>query len=1015
MALLLYLSFSIFVIAFIDRLHLRGERRALVALTILPLLFTGRALFTNSVYAPADIIFSAQPHEEYADSFGVDAVVTPALSDISSLMIPWRAAVRDSIARGEWPLWNPYMLSGDVLQAASEPAPYHPIRLLSLLLPLDVSLTFEAAALLFLFAASMYLFLRGKAIAPLPALAGAAIWSFSDFLTFYLEYPMGAAVGVLPFVLFAIDRLFAGSRFALLILATPFTLIILAGHPESTLHLVAIAIVYFVARMVTARSLSPLPAGIAAGLLAAGVCAIFLLPFLEALPQTMELSFRESGPAPVSAPVEESMTRLLPAFFPMIHGDQKREVPHDLAPKGELWSGFAGHTPWLLFAAGAISIGRRSIPWLLVASFGLLAGAQTRGLMEAISMLPLFDIALNERLVFLVPLAIAGMSAMALQRLAGTKPRVVACVVAIIWAFLMILAWRAAGETGLSDSFREMHLTLSLATLATFCIVVATTRSARILAVALFALLVTERVAYRATLHPTLPRASFYPVVPVLKAIQDSSHGARIVAAEFTLVPNIPTMYGLRDVRGFEGMTNRRLFETFPLWSVHQPVWFNRVDRLDSPMLSMMNVKHALAPLKVAVPAGWRAVMEERGVRVLRNDTALPAVFAPRRIHLSRAASAIEKMRTIENFADLSVIETQLDEQVIANDVEISGWKRRGSGYRIDVQSRNGGWIVVSETAWKGWRASTGSATVPVEFANHAFVGLKVPAGVSEIELVYFPRSFAVGGIVSAISAVIFFVLLWRSRRTKIVAASVFFIASTALAETWVAPLAGNIRTADGSRFSTTVRPRTIVFGVFDAGDPGGSERSADQFESREGVLSALEAEHPFEVVIVHRKADGRVAGTLRYPAASEAHSLRAGDEAIFAAARGGFRTNLAIFESSGRGATVEIESRRGRETLERKSWTLAGHEMRFLPQPDGAGTRVLVRRGAGRVAVATFSTDNLSGALAAGVPTIRRQTGRGPTLYYSALFGIALLALVADRFRRGHDAKAADDHARAC
>ncbi len=69
-------------------------------------------------------------------------------------------AARLSILRGEWPLWNPYVAAGDILAAAAQPTPYEPISLVSLLLPMPVSLTFLAAITFFLGALLMFLFLR---------------------------------------------------------------------------------------------------------------------------------------------------------------------------------------------------------------------------------------------------------------------------------------------------------------------------------------------------------------------------------------------------------------------------------------------------------------------------------------------------------------------------------------------------------------------------------------------------------------------------------------------------------------------------------------------------------------------------------------------------------------------------------------------------------------------------------------------------------------------------------------
>ena len=82
------------------------------------------------------------------------------LSDLYCQIIPWRSAVRCGVAHGEWPLLNPFMLCGDILAAAAQPAPYDPFNLLALLIPLAPGLTFGAAMTFFLAGFCAFAFAR---------------------------------------------------------------------------------------------------------------------------------------------------------------------------------------------------------------------------------------------------------------------------------------------------------------------------------------------------------------------------------------------------------------------------------------------------------------------------------------------------------------------------------------------------------------------------------------------------------------------------------------------------------------------------------------------------------------------------------------------------------------------------------------------------------------------------------------------------------------------------------------
>ena len=53
--------------------------------------------------------------------------------------------------------------------------------------------------------------------------------------------------------------------------------------------------------------------------------------------------------------------------------------------------------------------------------------------------------------------------------------------------------------------------------------------------------------------------------------------------------------------------------------------------------------------------------------------------------------------------------------------------------------------VVISQTAWDGWRAFVDGKRVALRRANHAFLAVWVPAGEHRVRLVYLPRSFVIG------------------------------------------------------------------------------------------------------------------------------------------------------------------------------------------------------------------------------------------------------------------------------
>lgn len=74
-------------------------------------------------------------------------------------------------------------------------------------------------------------------------------------------------------------------------------------------------------------------------------------------------------------------------------------------------------------------------------------------------------------------------------------------------------------------------------------------------------------------------------------------------------------------------------------------------------------------------------------------------------------------------------------------------------------------WVVISQTAWKGWRAYVDGEPTKIRRANHAFIAIYVPRGVHEVHLNYWPRSFTTGRAISAFTILLLVgFAVWRAR-----------------------------------------------------------------------------------------------------------------------------------------------------------------------------------------------------------------------------------------------------------
>ncbi len=765
MGALLYLLSAAGTVVIVRR-FVTLSRRASAVLILLPLCLTGRAFMTGRVYAPVDLVYHFDPLASMATHAGIDRIANPLPSDVAVQFLPWSAALRWAIAHRQWPLWNPFELSGNVLAASAQSAPFHPITLLSLLLPAPDALGFVAAMTYFLAALGMFLLLGKLELHALPSLFGAAGWALSTYVVAFTHTAHGNAIALLPLVLLGARQvaLHPGMR-ATALLALALVLITLCGHPETTLHVVALASAYliFSARK---RLVAVISSGLAAGVIALLLTAFFLLPMIDAIPQTREYLHRRSGAEAVSASwsvVAHLLRNNIVPFAEGSPGEEESQHEYEVQHRS-MGSAYAGA---MLFAPALVALlfSRMREKWFFagVVLFGLLAGAEAPGLSGLLSRLPIFSLAINGRMISFAAFGICVLAAIGLQVSIGERGRLAWFFFSVAVAMTATIALIAMRSTLTPDFFRANAIREVVPLILAFALLRALHTQPAAMA-GLLGLLLLQRVTEIGGFIPAVDRRAYFPAIAGFEHFPRSGPPYRIVGQGPLFAPNTATQYGLEDVRGYQAMTFARLAETFPLWSIPQPVWSNRVDDLTAPMLSLMNVRFALALPESAVPPGWRRLGLYPGYQLLENSRVLPRAFVPRVIHTG-TNDVISSMSACRDFGAEAWIETEGPPADVNNGAGDVSVRAEGSRLMLHASMRASGWIVVSETAWKGWRAKMGRSPIKVHFADRAFLGIYVPDGDHDIEMTYLPHAVTTGAIISIAAALLLGVFALARRR----------------------------------------------------------------------------------------------------------------------------------------------------------------------------------------------------------------------------------------------------------
>ena len=218
---------------------------------------------------------------------------------------PWYEAALTAVHAGEWPLWNPLLGNGAPLLANYQTAPIYPPNWLHLFQGPARAMSWLMVLHVVWAGAGAWLYARQIGLRSFGRLINALSFMLSGYLVSRLAFPsIGSALPWLPWILWAGERIWQRrSLRAALILALCLAMQWLAGHAQTSFYTGLLLGGLGLWRLLGRRAvpgrqrarLLLLTAG--AGLLAAGLAAVQLLPTAELLRLSQRASGVESGQA----------------------------------------------------------------------------------------------------------------------------------------------------------------------------------------------------------------------------------------------------------------------------------------------------------------------------------------------------------------------------------------------------------------------------------------------------------------------------------------------------------------------------------------------------------------------------------------------------------------------------------------------------------------------------------------------------------------------------------------------
>jgi hypothetical protein len=713
---------------------------------------------------------------------------------------PWARFFRESVARGTFPLWNPYNYLGTPFFANPQTALLFPLNWSHLVLPLRYSFTLLFTVKLALALVGMFLWLRRLRLSPEASLAGAAIFGLSMHTIVSLAFPYGTVTVLLPWLLLSVVRLAEGvDRLRWSAAAGMATLTVLAGQPQSAL------VALLAAAAFAAAALIRLPGDRlrrALGLASAGLAALVLtaVQWLSSFEYLSE-SMVSHGPRIIKSGYPYSPSCFLNLVIPDFFGSHL---------DGGFW-GFPGYHDMAFYASilalllAPLAVGLRSrtdryLPATLVSgalALGVILGLP---LWENLLDLPGFDLIRRSRMVpllvfCLAELAARGLDAAAGLGLRGRLVRLLPAAAATLGLGLAGLIWFGPFLAEL-DPDRNVAWNLLRATALVLAGGGLLLAGGRWTSRGILVLLLIDLAPLS---HPLNPRgsASWLYREPALAAELEGSP-PRIFSTGQVFVPNSAMAAGLQDVRGYDVMTPERLFrymqridptlgnayrwlmnidpdrigpetrlrrtigrwveahgEELRAYMERDSYWSVGATRIDDPALfRRLRIDYFLSTGGTA-PSGYEETDSAHStIRVYRSDHAARARLFSDWVAVDGADAALDAVATLDPESAV-VVEAALPSADTAEDAGslpepiLLSWGAERVEYAVSGLNRPA-LLVVYDRYSSGWKAFLEGGGEPEVFrADSIFRGVHLPAGDHRVTFVYKPRGFRVGLVVS--------------------------------------------------------------------------------------------------------------------------------------------------------------------------------------------------------------------------------------------------------------------------
>ncbi|MDZ4859737.1 MAG: YfhO family protein [Candidatus Hydrogenedentes bacterium] len=760
---------------------------ALLLLLLLAALFPATFL-RGETALPAALLFDGPPWRDHMPA-DLRPFNNPPSIEAFILFNMYFSVAKQSLAAGEWPLWNPFEFAGIPLLANYQSATVYPLRILHALLPVPIATTIFILLKLWCCGMTTYVCARVMLLRRAAATFASIGWMLSGYHLAWAYHAIPDISAWLPLLLLGAEFFVMGRhRRGFFTMTIAATLLLLAGHPESAFTGALGVGAYFFIRLFQRRAAVSARRAIllasASWAIALSVASIQILPFLEYLPRSHTYVHR-AGDSGAQHFLEAAA---FPIFWvPRFFGAQ---------PDGAFWADGINVSSFTMMTYGGIPVflaislllcrfanriaKQRSVAFAVPTCVFLLMAFRAP-VIEPVFKLPPFNSTWGSWHLIFPMMAFCFLGAIGLDHWLSRPRRF-----RELWPTFLVVVLVCAAIAFRFQLDRQLlilqnHETYVLTQLGIAAFVCAASlvliavhtlsRGQRIVAPALCMLLALDLLWAARGLAGASPASHVLFPTPLTRHLQQLAPATRINAASAGIMAGLLQPFGIDELHAYDGILPARM------WSFLGGISGETRSRLE-PLTGVSYYLHdpALKPtFDLADSNRFTFDTTIDGVAIYKDNHAFPRAFlvnhtetceTPDELFARLRDPSFEPRRTALLETEFSASITDADEET--GDASIVA--RSFNAMKVKVESQGNALLVVTDAYYPGWTASIDGRSTDIIPAYHAFRGVAVPPGQHTVEFQYRPKSFQFGLAISCVVLVfgnLFALYTLRARKTR--------------------------------------------------------------------------------------------------------------------------------------------------------------------------------------------------------------------------------------------------------